>query len=235
MTIWDVLGIYPTNDVKEIKKAYARRLKEYHPEENQEEFLLLQEAYQNAIRQAKMASDMYETNDSLESGRRALFREHGKEEAKEQTEEDPDDMLPDFESILGSATAEGNEEEIAEVMRRLNDAQDMDEAIAILEENDILVLLYDPQFCSELYRWMISRYFNRKQLKKLKEAVQVWRTEMNLTHEEFLKIHEELLDQLQEKGHIPWFGLGAFTIFLIVFLFLCRVSIIVILLSEFLL
>ena len=38
MNAWEILGIEPTKDKKEIKKAYARLLKQYHPEENPEEF-----------------------------------------------------------------------------------------------------------------------------------------------------------------------------------------------------
>ncbi|WP_419008237.1 J domain-containing protein [Holdemanella porci] len=38
MNAWEILGIEPTKDKKEIKKAYARLLKQYHPEVNPEEF-----------------------------------------------------------------------------------------------------------------------------------------------------------------------------------------------------
>ena len=49
MNCWEVLGIEPTSDKKEIKKAYARLLKQYHPEENPEEFKQIQEAYQHCL------------------------------------------------------------------------------------------------------------------------------------------------------------------------------------------
>lgn len=49
MNCWKVLGIEPTSDKKEIKKAYARLLKQYHPEENPEEFKQIQEAYQQCL------------------------------------------------------------------------------------------------------------------------------------------------------------------------------------------
>ena len=42
MNAWEILGIEPTKDKKEIKKAYARLLKQYHPEENPEEFKQIQ-------------------------------------------------------------------------------------------------------------------------------------------------------------------------------------------------
>ena len=51
MNAWEILGIEPTSDKKEIKKAYARLLKQYHPEENPEEFKQIQAAYQQCLHQ----------------------------------------------------------------------------------------------------------------------------------------------------------------------------------------
>lgn len=52
-TIWEVLGISPTSDQKEIKRAYARKCAECHPEEHPEEFDLLHKAYTAALKAAK--------------------------------------------------------------------------------------------------------------------------------------------------------------------------------------
>lgn len=49
MTIWEVLQIKQTTDKKEIKKAYAKLLKIYHPEDDPENFKAIQEAYQKAL------------------------------------------------------------------------------------------------------------------------------------------------------------------------------------------
>ena len=49
MNCWEVLGIEPTQNKKEIKKAYAKLLKQYHPEENPKEFKQIQEAYQQCL------------------------------------------------------------------------------------------------------------------------------------------------------------------------------------------
>lgn len=53
MTIWTILGIKPTQNKKEIKKAYAKMAKVYHPETHPEQFEQLQEAYQKALEYAK--------------------------------------------------------------------------------------------------------------------------------------------------------------------------------------
>lgn len=63
MNAWEVLGIEPTSDKKEIKKAYARLLKQYHPEENPEEFKQIQAAYQQCLHQdQEIESASFEQN-----------------------------------------------------------------------------------------------------------------------------------------------------------------------------
>lgn len=49
MNAWKILRIEPTKDKKEIKRAYAKLLKQYHPEENPEEFKQIQAAYQQCL------------------------------------------------------------------------------------------------------------------------------------------------------------------------------------------
>jgi hypothetical protein len=48
-SIWTVLGISPTQDVGEIRKAYARRLRALNVEQQAEEFRLLRSAYEQAL------------------------------------------------------------------------------------------------------------------------------------------------------------------------------------------
>ena len=63
MNAWEILGIEPTKDKKEIKKAYARLLKQYHPEENPEEFKQIQAAYQQCLHpNQEIESVSYEQN-----------------------------------------------------------------------------------------------------------------------------------------------------------------------------
>ncbi|MFR3959916.1 MAG: J domain-containing protein [Streptococcus salivarius] len=39
---WSILGIQPTNNLKDIKRAYAKQSKVYHPEDDPENFQRLQ-------------------------------------------------------------------------------------------------------------------------------------------------------------------------------------------------
>ena len=51
--IWGILGIDPTSEVQKIKRAFAEKAKETHPEENPEGFRKLKEAYRVALQYAK--------------------------------------------------------------------------------------------------------------------------------------------------------------------------------------
>lgn len=63
MNCWQVLGIKPTNNLKAIKKAYAAKSREVHPEEHPEEFRLLHDSYETALTFAKNSRfDIEETN-----------------------------------------------------------------------------------------------------------------------------------------------------------------------------
>lgn len=53
---WALLGIKPTCDVKAIKKAYAKKAKEFHPSEHPEEYERIKSAYQMALADAKRES-----------------------------------------------------------------------------------------------------------------------------------------------------------------------------------
>lgn len=48
MVDWEILGIEPTTDSKEIKRAYAKKLKKYHPEDDPEGYQRLREAFDQA-------------------------------------------------------------------------------------------------------------------------------------------------------------------------------------------
>ena len=57
MDIWKILGIEPTKDKKTIKKAYRQQLPLYNPEDDQEGFMALREAYEEALRFAELPDD----------------------------------------------------------------------------------------------------------------------------------------------------------------------------------
>ena len=57
MTVWEVLGIDSTEDTSVIKKAYAKKLRQHHPEDDPEGYQRLREAYDKALKQAKYMAE----------------------------------------------------------------------------------------------------------------------------------------------------------------------------------
>lgn len=57
MDCFEILGIEPTDEIKKIKRAYAAKTRECHPEEHPEEFSLLHDAYEEALLFAKSANE----------------------------------------------------------------------------------------------------------------------------------------------------------------------------------
>lgn len=57
---WERLGIEPTSDVKLIKRAYASKLKMYHPEDDPQGYQALREAYEWAMKQSQLQTNTVE-------------------------------------------------------------------------------------------------------------------------------------------------------------------------------
>lgn len=57
MNFWSILGIEATKNLKDIKRAYAKQSKVYHPEDDPENFQRLQKAYQEALAWQKSHSE----------------------------------------------------------------------------------------------------------------------------------------------------------------------------------
>lgn len=58
MNIWNLLGLQPTQDTREIRRAYAEKAKAVHPEEDPEGFQLLRAAYEQALSLAKKTENV---------------------------------------------------------------------------------------------------------------------------------------------------------------------------------
>ena len=93
MDIWSVLGLESTRDISAIKRAYAQKTRDCHPEEDPEGFLRLREAYQAAL-------DYAQGNDDVPTEQRPSDTDRPDSEAKAEggwTLEEPEDGPNPFE------------------------------------------------------------------------------------------------------------------------------------------
>lgn len=107
MSVWDRLGIAPTNDIKAIKSAYAAKAKEFHPEEHPEEFQELQSAYKAAVQYAKFNIKGYEYNTAVKVENNETVKKEQTEKVKEESEEKIKKPVKENEKVI-----EKSEEEI---------------------------------------------------------------------------------------------------------------------------
>ncbi len=81
MNCWQVLGIDPTDNMREIKRAYAAKSKLVHPEEHPEEFRDLHDAYEMALNISKDMAAYYKySGESDEEKTRRLLPENEHED-----------------------------------------------------------------------------------------------------------------------------------------------------------
>ena len=110
-SIWQILGIAPTKDITEIKKAYAAKAKQTNPEEDPEGFEELHNAYRTALRMAKSKvvqpppsvvvsgpAEKTKEDDKTITFDYSSVSLTGKEDESEEPEEDEEDQF-DFSSV----------------------------------------------------------------------------------------------------------------------------------------
>ena len=65
---WEILAITETTDLKAIKKAYSKMVRQYHPEDDPEMYQTIRQAYESALKIAKQSamSQSAESNNQAE-------------------------------------------------------------------------------------------------------------------------------------------------------------------------
>ena len=171
MNAWEVLGIEPTSDKKEIKKAYARLLKQYHPEENPEEFKQIQAAYQQCLHQ----------DQEIES---ASF-EQNKQDIKTQPISTKEDTIipppiPKVETLFVQ-----NEKDVVSYLDILNMIDKKipkkigsKEIIDVFTDSKVMPYLEDELFCRRLEDIFLSRKL--KYIKNSRDPIYMYLGKYNL-------------------------------------------------------
>lgn len=207
MNAWEILGIEPTKDKKEIKKAYARLLKQYHPEENPEEFKQIQAAYQQCLHpNQEIESVSYEQN--IES----------KQDIQTQsilTKEDTiiPPPIPKVETLFVK-----NEKDVVVYQDILNSIEKnlpkkigSKEIVQVFTEPKIMPYLEDELFCRRLEDIFLSRKL--KYIKNFRDPIYMYLGKYGMSK----------LSNAMDYSNVPLYKRPAFVAFIVISVILLEV------------
>ena len=197
MNAWEVLGIEPTSDKKEIKKAYARLLKQYHPEENPEEFKQIQAAYQQCLH----------PDQEIES----VSFEQNKQDIKTQTISTKEDTIipppiPKVETLFVQ-----NEKDVVSYLDILNMIDKKlpkkigsKEIIDVFTDSKVMHYLEDELFCRRLEDTFLSRKL--KYIKNSRDPIYMYLGKYGMSK----------LSSAMDYSNVPFYKRPAFVAFIVV-------------------
>lgn len=207
MNCWEVLGIESTKDKKEIKKAYARLLKQYHPEENPEEFKQIQAAYQQCLHpDQEIESVSYEQN--IES----------KQDIKTQPISIEEDTIlpppiPKVETLFVK-----NEEDVVVYQDILNSIErslpkkiGSKEIVQVFTDSKVLPYLEDELFCRRLEDIFLSREL--KYIKNSRDPIYMYLGKYGMSK----------LSNAMDYSNVPFYKRPTFVTFIVVSVILLEV------------
>lgn len=204
MNAREVLGIDPTSDKKEIKKAYARLLKQYHPEENPEEFKQIQAAFQQCLHQ----------DQEIES----VSFEQNKQDIKTQPISTKEDTIipppiPKVETLFVQ-----NEKNVVSYLDILNMIQKKlpkkigsKEIIDVFTDSKVMPYLEDELFCRRLEDIFLSRKL--KYIKNSRDPIYIYLGKYSMSK----------LSSAMDYSNIPFHKRPAFVAFIVVSVILLEV------------
>lgn len=200
MNCWDVLGIEPTQDKKEIKKAYARLLKQYHPEENPEEFKQIQTAYQQYLHpDQEVESVSYEQNVDI------------KQDIKTQPISMKEDEIapppvPKVETLFVQ-----NEKDVVvyqdilnSIERSLPKKMGSKEIVQVFTDSKVLPYLEDELFCRKLEDIFLSRTL--KYVKNSRNPIYMYLGKYGMSK----------LSNAMDYSNVPFYKRPAFVAFIVI-------------------
>lgn len=207
MNAWEILGIEPTSDKKEIKKAYAKLLKQYHPEENPEKFKQIQAAYQHCLHSdQEIESVSYEQN--IES----------KQDIKTQPISIKEDTIvpPPIPKITTLFIQ--NEKDVIVYQDILNSIEKSlpkkigsKEIVQVFTDSKIMPYLEDELFCRRLEDIFLSRKL--KYIKNFRDPIYMYLGKYGMTK----------LSNVMDYSNVPFYKRPAFVAFIVISVILLEV------------
>ena len=207
MNCWEVLGIEPTSDKKEIKKAYARLLKQYHPEENPEEFKQIQAAYQQCLHpDQEVESVSYEQNVDIKQDIKT-------EPISMKEDEITPPPVPKVETLFVN-----NEKDVVVYQDILNSIErslpkkiGSKEIIDVFTDPKVMPYLEDELFCRKLEDIFLSRKL--KYIKNFRDPIYMYLGKYDMSK----------LSNAMDYSNVPFYKRPAFAAFIVVSVILLEV------------
>lgn len=207
MNCWEVLGIEPTKDKKEIKKAYARLLKQYHPEENPEKFKQIQAAYQQCLHSdQEIESVSYEQN--IESKQDIKTKPIS---IKEDTIVPP--PIPKITTLFIQ-----NEKDVVVYKDILNSIEKSlpkkigsKDIVQVFTDSKIMPYLEDELFCRRLEDIFLSRKL--KYIKNFRDPIYMYLGKYGMSK----------LSNVMDYSNVPFYKRPAFVAFIVISVILLEV------------
>lgn len=207
MNAWEILGIEPTSDKKTIKRAYAKLLKQYHPEENPEKFKQIQTAYQHCLHSdQEIESVSYEQN--IES----------KQDIKTQPISIKEDTIvpPPIPKITTLFIQ--NEKDVIVYQDILNSIEKSlpkkigsKEIVQVFTDSKIMPYLEDELFCRRLEDIFLSRKL--KYIKNFRDPIFMYLGKYGMSK----------LSNVMDYSNVPFYKRPAFVAFIVISVILLEV------------
>ena len=207
MNCWEVLGIEPTSDKKTIKRAYAKLLKQYHPEENPEKFKQIQAAYQQCLHSdQEIESVSYEQN--IESKQDIKTKPIS---IKEDTIVPP--PIPKITTLFIQ-----NEKDVVVYQDILNSIEKSlpkkigsKDIVQVFTDSKIMPYLEDELFCRRLEDIFLSRKL--KYIKNFRDPIYMYLGKYGMSK----------LSNVMDYSNVPFYKRPAFVAFIVISVILLEV------------
>lgn len=207
MNAWEILGIEPTSDKKTIKRAYAKLLKQYHPEENPEKFKQIQAAYQQCLHSdQEIESVSYEQN--IESKQDIKTKPIS---IKEDTIVPP--PIPKITTLFIQ-----NEKDVVVYQDILNSIEKSlpkkigsKDIVQVFTDSKIMPYLEDELFCRRLEDIFLSRKL--KYIKNFRDPIYMYLGKYGMSK----------LSNVMDHSNVPFYKRPAFVAFIVISVILLEV------------
>lgn len=147
---WKLLGIEPTDDIKIIKRAYAAKSKEVHPEEHPEEFRALHEAYETALSCARTYKKFAQETNGIKATEAETDEKPTEENVGDGSDTAADTAAEfniDFDEAIEAADEKSTEENVVDSSDNKDDSfsVDFDEVIEAADKERIKKIVFSTE------------------------------------------------------------------------------------------